>query len=150
MMHEYRQIAFVCVMTVGLILAACDDLPDDPGVPAESTNPPVSEQQEISVAADVTAQDKPKPDPAADAKPDQVGKPLDLSLPPQPARVAPRPAETAPDTTQSILPDLFELEQEPQDDRAMRLKGQVLMEEGTEKSLDSMEGGQIMIEMNTR
>ena len=150
MARACRWISLVCVMATGLILAGCGD-PQDNYSSAEkpADPPPVSEQADTRVPVDA-AQDKPKKSelaPTIEKKTEP--KPLDLSMPPQPALVT-DPAGSIDASGDSLLPDLFQQEQKPGDGRSTHFRGRVLMKEGEEQGLDTLEGGQIIIEKKTR
>ena len=147
-MQDYRW-ALVCIMATGLALAGCSDPPDN-SVPAEkSANPPVNEQTETRVQVDLAPKQKETREPAPTGEKEKTRKPLDLSLPPQP-KIAPGSGDNTGASRENILPDLFQQEQKPDDSRSMHFKGRVLMKQGTEPNLDSLEGGQVIIEMKTR
>lgn len=135
-------------MAISLFVAACDYSADNAALPQEPVSSPVGERRDTPVPADPEVERKADAEsvPAAVDTREKL-KPLDLSLPPQPA-VAPRRPGDEPTSSEPILPDLFTLDQ--QDDRSMQLKGQMLMEEGSEASLETLEGGQLTIEMKTR
>lgn len=140
MVRGCRWISLVCVMATGLTLAGCGDPQDNySSVEKPADPPPVSEQADTRVPVDAV-QDKPKK---------TEPKPLDLSMPPQPALV-PDPAGSIDASGDSLLPDLFQQEQKPGDGRATHFRGRVLMKEGEEQGLDTLEGGQIIIEKKTR
>jgi hypothetical protein len=96
------------------------------------------------VQVDLAPEQKETREPAAIGEKEKTRKPLDLSLPPQP-KIAPAGA-----SRENILPDLFQQEQKPDDGRSMHLRGRVLMKQGTDPNIDSLEGGQVIIEMKTR
>ncbi len=87
--------------------------------------------------------------PALAGKRETARKPLDLSMPPQPA-FTPDPDSNVDPSGSRLLPDLFQQEQRPGDSDSMRFKGRVLMREGEEQTLDSFEGGQLILEKKTR
>ena len=147
-MQDYRW-ALVCIMATGLALAGCNDPPDN-SVPLEKpVDPPVSEQTETRVQVDLVPEQKETREPAPTGEKEKTRKPLDLSLPPQP-KIAPGSGDNTGASRENILPDLFQQEQKPDDSRSMHLRGRVLMKQGTEPNLDSLEGGQVIIEMKTQ
>ena len=147
-MQDYR-IALACIMATGLALAGCNDPPDNFAPAEKPVDPPVSEQMDTRIQVDLAPEQKETREPAPTGEQEKTRKPLDLSLPPQPA-VVPGSGDNAGASTENILPDLFQQEQKPDDDRSMHLRGRVLMKQGTEPNLDSLEGGQVIIEMKTQ
>ena len=148
-MQGYRWIALVCITATGLALAGCNDPPDN-SVPLEKpVDPPVSEQTETRVQVDLVPEQKETREAAPTGEREKTRKPLDLSLPPQP-KIVPGSGDNTGASRENILPDLFQQEQKPDDSRSMHFKGRVLMKQGTEQNLDSLEGGQVIIEMKTR
>ena len=146
-MQGYRW-ALVCIMTTGLALAGCNDPPDNSAPPENPVDPPVSEQTETRVQVDLAPEQKETRKPAPTGEKEKTRKPLDLSLPPQP-KIAPGSGDNTGASREHILPDLFQQKQNPDDGRSMHLRGRVLMKQGTE-NLDSLEGGQVIIEMKTQ
>ena len=82
------------------------------------------------------------------AKKPEVPEPLDLSMPPQP-KFDLGSLEVKPSRNGRLLPDLFGAEKNP-DVNPLSLKGRVFMQNTGQENLDSIEGGQIIIEMKTR
>ena len=150
MMRGCRWISLVYVMATGLALAGCSDPQDNYSSPEKPVDPPlVSEQADTRVPVDA-APDKPeKSELAPTVEKKSEPKPLDLSMPPQPM-VVPDPAGSIDASGDSLLPDLFQQEQKPDDGHSTHFRGRVLMKEGEEQGLDTLEGGQIIIEKKTR
>lgn len=145
-MPTNRYIILVCITAFGLALAGCDERSDGLS-PAEK--PAARSGKERTGASDLNTGDMPKREqPATAVNRQEVRKQLDLSMPPQP-KVDLGSFESTRPSAERILPDLFDQEQEP-DERSIRLKGRVLMEKTGREDLDSIEGGQVTIEMKNR
>jgi len=148
-MQDFRWIALLGIMATGLALAGCNDPPDN-SVPSENpVDSPVGEQTETRVQVDLAPEQKETRQPAPTGEKEKTRKPLDLSLPPQP-KIAPGSGDNTGASREHLLPDLFQQKQKPDDGRSMRIKGRVLMKQETEPDLDSLEGGQVIIEMKTQ
>ena len=147
-MQDYR-IALACIMATGLALAGCNDPPDNFAPAEKPVDPPVSEQMDTRIQVDLAPEQKETREPAPTGEQEKTRKPLDLSLPPQP-KIAPGSGDNTGASRENILPDLFQQEQKPDDERSMHIKGRVLMRQGEEQNLDSLEGGQLTIEKKTR
>ena len=147
-MQDCRWITLARTMAISLALAGCGDPQDNFVPPEKSVDPPVNEQVESRVQVDVEPDQKEKREPALTGGKVKTRKPLNLSLPPQPV-VVPDSRDNIDASGEYILPDLFQQEQKPDDDRSMRIKGRVLMKQEEEQNLDSLEGGQLIIEMKT-
>lgn len=153
------RIAWVVMLVAGLTLAGCDNSADNPAndiVPVEILVPPpakapVKKSNDPHTQADKTTkqheQEQPASPPAHEVE--KIHKPLDLSLPPQPA-VVPDPSSSNKINKKHILPDLFQPTQKSKDDRSPHLRGRVLMDQAVEQDLDAVEGGEIIIEMKTK
>jgi hypothetical protein len=131
----------LCLLVASLDLAGCDE-PRESAVPVEvlpapAKNEPVDAEALKSTA--VVPDDKPG---------EAVHKLLDLSMPLQNGeeRESFPVTGTAPGP---LLPDLFE-QPSNQNERSINLRGKVLMDQGGEQTLDSLEGGQLIIEMKNR
>lgn len=148
-MQDYRWLALVFIMATGLALAGCNDPPDNFSPTERPVDPPVSEQIDTRVPVDLAPQQQETKEPAPTGEQEKTRKPLDLSMPPQAVEV-PGSGDNTAAARENLLPDLFQTEQKPDDGRSMRIKGRVLMKQGTEPDLDSLEGGQVIIEMKTR
>jgi len=150
MVQGCRWISLVCVMATGLTLAGCSDPQDNYASPVKPVDPPpVSEQAGTRDPIDAAPDNPEKSKLAPVVEKKTEPKPLDLSMPPQPV-VAPDPAGSIDAPGDNLLPDLFQQERKPDDGRSTHFRGRVLMEEGEEQSLDTLEGGQIIIEKKTR
>ncbi len=150
MTHDRRWTVPASMFLTGLLLAGCDDPPDNFIPPGTAFNPPASEPTDARKKVDVLPErkeDRKQGEVAPGAVKRQTRKPLDLSLPAQPT-IVPRSVDDAV-PPEPVLPDLFEPQQELDDDRSMHLKGRVLMEQGAEQDLKSMEGGQVIFEKKT-
>ena len=143
-------ISLICVMVTGLTLAGCSDPQENYSPPEKPVDPPpASEQADTRVPIDVAPHNPEKSELAPIVEKKAEPKPLDLSMPPQPV-VVPDPAGSIDAAGDNLLPDLFQQEQKPDDGRSTHFRGRVLMKEGEEQSLDTLEGGQIIIEKKTR
>lgn len=145
-MPTHCRTVFLLSLAAALATGGCDNTYEASPEAARSDKPAVARQVEpveselpqaaikIEEHAGRTAPERP---------------PLDLSMPPQPQAV---PADSDGGNVQSdaLLPDLFQQQEESDDDRAMHLKGRVLMQPEGDQTLDAVEGGQVIIEMKTR
>jgi hypothetical protein len=143
---SYSSLLSACAITGSLLLAGCDkpadDLPTSPQPPARTERGPTGNDR-AAVAADAQRQqaDKPAGEPAPHA-------PLDLSMPAQPeVEFGSLEGNTPP--TQRLLPDLFGDTVKP-DQGAVRLKGRVFMPDTEPEDYDTVDGGQVTIELKTR
>jgi hypothetical protein len=149
-MQGFGSIALAVIVATGLVLSGCSD-------PAAEVSPPVSPADPLPAAGQVESgvPDEAVPDkeevrePAPAGERETTRKPLDLSMPQQPA-FTPDPGSDTDPSGSRLLPDLFQQEQKPDPSDAMLLKGRVLMREGEEQTLDSFEGGQLILEKKTR
>jgi len=134
-------------MAASLALAGCDNPPDNLSPSEKPLDRPVSEQTDTGMQVDLAPEQKETGEPAPTGGKEKTHKPLDLSMPPQPDADARNNTGTS---GKHLLPDLFQPEQKPDDDSSIHLRGQVLMKPGAEQDFDSLEGGEVIIEMKTR
>jgi len=83
-MQGYRW-ALVCKMATGPALAGCNDPADNSMPPEKPVDRPVGGQTETRVQVDLAPEQKETRQPAPTGEKEKTRKPLDLSLPPQPA-----------------------------------------------------------------
>jgi len=146
MVSSCSYIISACVIASSLVVAGCEEPPESVSHAEKPVARSVGKQSD---AHRVKAVDQPKPDqPDAPVKNPEVRKPLDLSMPPQP-KVDLGALEGKRPSTAQLLPDLFEQDKESGQD-SLHLKGRVLMGQTGQENTDSIEGGQIIIEMKTR
>lgn len=143
---SYSSLLSACVIAGGLLLAGCDkpadDLPASPQ-PLARTERDATGNDRAAVAADTERQqaDNPATEPTPHAA-------LDLSMPPQPAvEFGSLEGNTPP--THRLLPDLFG-DTVKQDQSAVRLKGRIFMPDTEREDHDTVDGGQVTIELKTR
>lgn len=148
-MQQRRQMILACILLAGLAIAACGET-SDTSVAEEKQAPPspVIEQVDIRLQATGSGEQK-RIQPAPVIETVEKRKPLNLSMPPQPVIDA-QPGDSIDPSDNNLLPDLFQKEQKPGDGHATQLKGRAFMREGEEQSLESFEGGQLIIEKKTR
>lgn len=141
-----RCILRAAVMANCLVVAGCENPPDSSSPVEKPVARSVSEQPDTyrSEADNKSTRDEPE----VIAREPEIRRPLDLSMPPQP-KVELGSLEGKRSSTQRLLPDLFEHEEMP-DERALHLKGRVFMQQTGRENIDSIEGGQIILEMRTR
>lgn len=100
-------------------------------------------------ASRIKVDDNPKEDEAeAVAKELEHREALDLSIPLQP-KIEFGSLQGHRSLTERLLPDLFE-PAEQLDERSLHQKGRILVPQTRQHDRDSIEGGQITIEMKTR
>jgi hypothetical protein len=134
------------IMAGCLAVDGCQKPSDSISPVQKPVAPPVAEQAD---SHRLNAGDKPEPERAgAVAKKPEVPESLDLSMPPQP-KFDLGSLEVKPSRNDRLLPDLFGPEKNP-DVNPLSLKGRVFMQNTGQENLDSIEGGQIIIEMKTR
>jgi hypothetical protein len=121
------------------------DRPETGEVPAL----PAVEQPDARVQQDVSPDQQKRTDPVGVIIEEAPVKPLDLSMPPQPA-LDPASIDRTEGQGGHLLPDLFRQAENPGAEPAVQVRGRVLMREGEEQRLDSFEGGQLILEKKTR
>lgn len=147
-MQDSRRISLACVIVAGLNLPGCSDRQDNVLAPqTAAVPPPVSEPVDTVIQVDVVTDKPEKREAAPTVEKATTRKPLDLSMPPQPV-LAPDSVDSTNATSDHLLPDLFEKQLD--DGRSMRFKGRALMSGGEEQNIDSLEGGQVIFESETR
>lgn len=141
----YRCVVSTITLAGAIFLAGCNQPPTTVS-PADSAA--IAPIGKVRVAPQTSA---PPPAETPVEKPEAVAAelapPLDLSLPRQleteigsleAARVVPK----------RLLPDLFDAQ--PNDPRALSLRGRLLMNDTERQDLDTIQGGEITMEFKTR
>jgi hypothetical protein len=136
-------------MATGLALAGCDGTPENFAAPEKPVDPPVNGQADTHVQVDAPPVQQEKRGPAPTGEKEKTRKPLNLSLPPQPVVVT-GSRDNIDASGEQLLPDLFQQDQKADDGGSTHIRGRVLMKQGEEQNLDSLEGGQLIIEKKTR
>ena len=145
-MSPRSDIIRAAVMASCLVVAGCKGPPAGSSPVQKPLARSVSEQSDT---ARLNVGDSPKQkEPDASANKPEVGKPLDLSMPPQP-KIDLGSLEGKRPSTPQFLPDLFQRE-DKSDGRSLHLKGRVFVEQTGQENINSIEGGQIIMEMKTR
>jgi len=148
-MYTDRLIVLVGVLSVGLVLAGCDERPDKVVPLGTPVDAPADQRDDARDRVDEESERKQATESTPVGKTEKVRRPLDLSLPPQPP-VSAGSSGSAGAVMEPILPDLFQQQQNADDGSSVRLKGEVFVDEEVEPGLDSPEGGQVIIELKTR
>jgi hypothetical protein len=137
-----------CILLAGLAVTACGE-PSDTSIAGEQPVVPSPGVEQVDIRVqDMQPDTQERVQPAPVIETVEKRKPLNLSMPPQPVIDA-QPGDSIDPSDNNLLPDLFQKEQKPGDGHATQLKGRVLMRE-EEQSLESFEGGQLIIEKKTR
>ena len=149
-MQGFGSITLSVLVATGLVLSGCSDPPAEVSPPASPVEPlPDTGQVEPGMRGEEVPVKKGSEKPTPTGEQETARKPLDLSIPPQPAFTPDSDSDV--DLSGSrLLPDLFQQEQRPGDSDSVQFKGRVLMREGEEQTLDSFEGGQLILEKKTR
>jgi len=139
------------MLMLSMPLAGCGESKDRPETgevqPVEAL-PPV-EQPDARVQQDISPPQQKRTDPVRVIVKAAPGKPLDLSMPPQPA-LDPASIDRTEGQGGHLLPDLFRQAENPGAEPAVQVRGRLLMREGEEQRLDAFEGGQLILEKKTR
>lgn len=143
-MPDFRWFVFV-IPLVGC--GEAEDRPQTGKVPPQAL--PAVEQPDARVQQNATQGQPKRTEPVRGIVNEGPRKPLDLSMPQQPA-LAPASIDRTRGQGDHLLPDLFGQDENPGAEPAVQVRGRVLMKEGEEQSLDSFEGGQLILEKKTR
>jgi len=149
-MFARRYSLFILAFAGSLMVSGCEDSRTAPPPDQQALTRPAAEPGAASSAKSATKPDKVKSAPehseAQVVSAPQARKPLNLTLPPQP-KVEMGAFEANSPTSENLLPDLFEHQQEKS---PYSLRGRVFMDQTGEETIDSIDGGQVTVEMKTR
>lgn len=149
-----RLLVSAALVAGGIVLTGCGQPVGTPSSVSSAAVTPIDEPGAADAQPVVPVATPPRPKavetpvqarPTVTAEQPEVTPPLDLSLPSQ---IDLGSMEVKALKPKRLLPDLFDTQ--PEGERALSLRGRLLMNETDREDLDAIQGGEITMELKTR